>query len=148
MKKVSFFILAILFLLSACDKTERYSDEQINALNKLKGNYHAYVGDDMIFAVVSFMARYEMPLPLSEKRKNKTYGHGECFFSDYKYHIPEKGYIPCYYSVSKNADILSFYYKGGENNKSLFVEYTLHIESEDVFTLNDNDRMLRFEKVK
>jgi len=148
MKKALFIIVAVLLVFSACDEDREYSDEQRNTLDKLNGNYHAYVDNEVILAVISFMARHEMPLPIYDGNKILFYGHGECFFSDSEYFIPEKGYIPCYYSISKNIDIIYFYYKGGENSKSLLREYGLYIENDDVFTLKDNGRLLRFEKVK
>ena len=148
MKRILFIITIVLLVFSACEKKKQYSNEQKNALNKLDGNYHAYKGKEMIYAVISFTSSYRMPIPVYEGKKVLFYKHGECFFSDYSYYIPEKGYITCYYSLSENADVISFYYKDGENDKRLLREYGLHIENNDVFTLNDNGRILKFEKVK
>ena len=148
MKRTLFIIAVGLFIFSACEKIEKYSNEQRDALNKLSGSYHAYVGKEMISAVISFTSRYEMPLPVSEGKNVVYYLHGECLFWDYNYYIPDKGYIPCYYSISEKADELSLYYKGGDDNRRLLRTYGLRIETTDVFTLNDNGRIIRFQKIK
>jgi len=151
MKRVLFFIVAGLFIFNACvDNDKKYSNEQLNALNKLKGNYQAYYEREMITAVISFTAHYSTPNAIygDDEKKASFYAHGECYFSDAQYLTSEKGYIICYYTYSKNADIMRFYYKGGTNDKTFLREYSLYIENEDAFSLNENGRILTFEKVK
>lgn len=151
MKRVLFLIVAEVFIFSACeDGDKRYSNEQLNALNKLKGNYHAYFEREMILSVVSFTAHYSIPHAMYDDNEKTVlfYTHGECYFSDSQYFIPEKGYITCYYAYSKNADTVRFYQKGGADDKILLQKYNLYIQNEDAFTLNDNGRILTFEKVK
>jgi len=149
MKKVLFIVVAVVFLLSACEpKKEGYTSEQNNALKKLKGNYHAYVNNEMIYAVISFTANYITPHAISDEKTFLFDAHGECYFSDYKYPIPDKGYITCYYVYSKDATTMSFYYMSGDNDKNFLRYYNLHIQSDDEFTLMDERRILKFEKVK
>jgi hypothetical protein len=148
MKKVLFIGLMSLFVFTACkDKGPRYSPEQSNVRNNLKGNYHAYINNhEMIYAVISFTAHYINPRVLDEDAK--TFLHGECYYSDYKYPIPAEGYITCYYALSEKADIMYFYYRGETNDKVFLRSYNLYVQNEDVFTLTDNGRALTFEKVK
>jgi hypothetical protein len=138
-------------MFTSCED-KKYSDEQLKAFSTLTGNYHSYAHDDsdneMIFAVISFMYHYSKPRPIKSGKKVLFYAHGECFFSDYQYHIPDKGYITCYYSLSKDINSISFYYKGGGNNNQLLRKYSLLIKNDDMFILKDNERQLVFEKVK
>ena len=150
MRKVLFIILASLFVFGACkDKNKKYSSEQEDALKKLKGNYHAYFEREMILAVISFTAHYYSPQEVLDDKKNVLFdAHGQCYFTDSYYPIPEKGYIPCYYAYSEKADFMYFYYKSGEKDKTFMRAYILHIQNEDVFTLTDANKTLTFEKVK
>ena len=149
MRRVLLGVVTGLVFFTACVKEEKHTDEQLSALERLKGNYHACIDQKMIFAVVSFTAHYSKPRAINdEKEKLLFYAHGECYFSDYQYFIPEKGYLTCYFAYSKKADAMSFYYKGGENDKILLRTYGLHIDNQDVFTLKDGNRILIFEKVK
>jgi hypothetical protein len=147
MKKTVFIILTVLFIFGSC-KDKRYSDEQIKAFFTLTGNYQSYVNEDMIFSVISFMSHYVKPRAIKNGKKVLFYAHGECFFSDYQYYIPDEGYITCYYTLSWEADAISFYYKGGENNHKLMRKYNLYVKNADTFILTDNGRQLLFEKVK
>jgi len=139
-----------LFVFAACDKKkDNYTAEQSNALDLLRGNYHAYVNREMIFSVVSFTVHYQVPKAVNDKDDKLLFNaHGECYFSDYQYPIPDKGYITCYFTYSKKADTMSFYYKGGTFDKLFMRTYGLSIQSGDVFTLTDGGRILTFEKVK
>jgi len=103
----------------------------------------------MIYAVISFTAHYQKPRAMTDnKDKLLFYAHGECYFSDDQYYIPEKGRISCYFSLSKKADSMSFYYRGEPNHKDFLRSYKLYIENEDIFRLDDNGRVLSFNKVK
>ena len=150
MRKVLFTILLGVLVFAACKKDSMYTAQQLNVSNRLRGNYHAYVDDrKMIFSVVSFTAHYLKPRAMNdEKDKLLFYAHGECYFSDYQYPIPDKGYIPCYFSYSNKADTMSFYYKGGTSDKLFMRSYKLYLQSADIFTLTDRNRILTFEKVK
>jgi len=149
MKRVLFLVLTSLVFFTACKKVEKYTDEQLRALNLLKDNYHAYIEREMIFSVVSFTAYYSTPKAINnENGKLLFYAHGDCYFSDYQYSIPEEGYLICYFSYSKKADAMTFYYKGGTYDKKLLRSYDLYIESQNGFTLKDRGRILTFEKVK
>jgi hypothetical protein len=136
-----------LFVFTAC-KDKRYSNAQREALSNLNGNYHAYVDQEMIYAVLSFIGNYSKPKPIYDGKKVLFYAHGECFFSDYQYYIPDEGYIECHYILSKEANEISFYYKGGASNRKLLRKYSLLIKDNSTFTLMDNGRLLVFEKVK
>ena len=146
MKKVLYTIVASLFVFNSCEKNLKYTNEQKNALETLKGNYHAYVDREMIFSVVSFTANYLTPHEVSDENKLLFYAHGECYFSDYQYPIPDQGYITCYYFYSEKADSIAFYYKDGINMKKLLRTYTLNILNCDTFMLIDNGRVLTFER--
>jgi len=149
MKKIGLGIMASLLVFIACEKRKEYTPEQANAVRQLSGNYHAYIDHKMIFAVVSFTAHYSKPVAITnEDGKVLFNAHGQCYFSDYQYPIPEEGYITCYFAYSEKADAMSFYYKGGANNKLFLRSYNLNIQSEDIFTLTDGNRVLTFEKVK
>ena len=150
MRKVFFIILTSLFVLVACNKNNTFTSEQENALNKLNGNYHAYHNRERIVAVISFTANYLSPHEMKDAKNTSFEAHGECYFTDSYYPIPEKGYIPCYYSYSKKATTMSFYYKnqGEPNNKQLLRSYNLSILNEDVFMLRNGGIILTFEKVK
>ena len=149
MNRTLFIIIVLLFIVfPACKKTKWYTTEQKNAFKTLDGNYHSYVGNEKISGLMSFMAHYAMPLAVKEGKKISYYLHGECLFWDYNYSIPDVGYIQCYYSLSDNADVLFLYYNGGENDKKLLREYNLYIESKNVFSLVNNGKTLRFEKLK
>ena len=145
MRRILFIVLASLFIFTACETEPKLSSEQQKAQDNLNGNYHAYINQEMILAVVSFTAHYLKPRALDD---NKTFIHGECYYSDSQYPIPEKGYIICYYALSEKADMLSFYYRGGANDKTFLRSYNLYVQDENVFTLTDNGRVLTFEKVK
>ena len=148
MKKVLLGIIVSLFIFAACKKDKVYSKKQSNAIDCLKGNYHACIDKKMIFSVISFTANYQRPQDIKEGDKFLFDAHGECYFSDYQYYIPPKGYIPCYYAYSESADFMYFYYKSGEKDKTFMRAYSLHIQNEDVFTLTDASKTLTFEKVK
>jgi hypothetical protein len=138
-----------LFIFTSCED-KRYSNEQRKAFSTLKGNYHSYDAEQKkIFSVLSFIVSYAKPRKIADGKKVLFYAHGECFFSDSQYSIPDKGYIECYYRLSKEANAISFYYKGGANNKKLLRKYALLIEGREAFVLKeDNGRTLVFEKVK
>ncbi|MDR2409433.1 MAG: hypothetical protein LBE13_15135 [Bacteroidales bacterium] len=148
-RRTAFILLTVLFMFTSC-KDKKYSNAQLKAFSTFNGNYHSYVDRDgeMIFAVISFLYHYSKPRQVKSGNKVLFYAHGECFFSDYQYYIPDEGYITCYYSLSYEANSISFYYKGGGNNNQLLRKYGLLIENDDTFILMDNDRRLVFEKVK
>jgi hypothetical protein len=149
MRRVLLGIITGLFIFTACEKEDKYTPEQLSALEHLKGNYHAYIDYKEIFAVVSFTAHYSKPRPMNDEKGNPSfYTHGECYFSDYQYPISEVGYLTCYFAYSKKADAMSFYYKGETNDNTFLRLYSLYIQSEDIFMLTDNGRILTFEKVK
>jgi hypothetical protein len=149
MKRIIFVFISGLFIFTACEKVKIYTKEQLDALDKLSGNYHANIDNKMIYAVISFTAHYSKPTAVNNDKNKFLYDvHGECYFSDYQYYILDKGTITCYFSFSKKADSMSFYYKGGNNHKDFLRTYKLRIENEDVFHLDDNGRVLTFEKVK
>ncbi|MDR0602824.1 MAG: hypothetical protein LBG80_00800 [Bacteroidales bacterium] len=149
MKRTVCIILMGLFMFTSC-KDKKYSDAQLKIFSTLNGNYQSYIDRDgeMIFAVISFLYHYSQPRPVKNGKKVLFYAHGECFFSDYQYYIPDEGYITCYYSISREADAISFYYKGGKNNNKLLRKYSLLIKNDEMFILGDNERQLVFEKVK
>ena len=150
MKRIVFIFIADLVVFASCiEKELKYTQEQTDALDKLNGIYHAYVDNKMIYAVISFTAHYSKPYAVKDDKEKFLFAtHGECYFSDYQYYIPEKGYLICYFSLSKKADSMSFYHKGEPNHKEFLRSYKLYIENEDVFHLDDNGRVLSFEKVK
>ncbi len=149
MRKALFIILLSLFIFTGCkDKDKKYTDAQTKALSELYGNYQAYLDHEKITAVISFTAHYQKPRAMYDGKTLLFYAHGECSFADDKYPIPDVGYILCYYSLSDDADIMYFYYKGGVNNKDQLREYQLYIKSNTVFHLTDGERLLVFEKVK
>lgn len=148
MKKYLLIIIAGLFLLSACDKIKVYTEEQKNAREKITGNYHAYLNHEIILAVISFSAHYIAPHEMLDGKTVLFDAHGECFFSDAQYPIPDEGYITCYYAYSKYADTMYLYNKGGINDKKLLRAYNLCVKDTNTFILIDNSRVLTFEKVK
>jgi hypothetical protein len=138
-----------LVVFTSCIKELKYTQEQTDALDRLNGIYHANVDNKMIYAVISFTAHYSKPYAAKDDKEKFLFAaHGECYFSDYQYYIPDKGTITCYFAFSKKADNMFFYYKGGSNHKDFLRSYKLYIESEDIFRLDDNGRVLSFEKVK
>ncbi|MDR1459655.1 MAG: hypothetical protein LBI60_05525 [Bacteroidales bacterium] len=148
MTKKTIFILALMMLVFTSCKDKKYSNDQKKIFSTLTGNFHAYVDGEMIFSVISFTVRYSKPRPINKGKKVLFYVHGDCFFSDWKYNIPDKGYIECYYTLSREADAITFYYKTGANDKQLLRKYDLTIRDNNTFALTDNGRMLVFERVK
>jgi len=151
MKKALCIIVAGIFIFTACEDLLRsYSSEQRNVINTLEGSFHAYMNNEKIIAVMSFLPRtsYITPSSMTDRDGVEFLAHGECFFSDCNYPIPDEGYIPCYYSLSEDANTITLYNKGGVDNKRRLRDYKLHVSSDTVFTLNDNGRLLKFEKVK
>jgi len=104
---------------------------------------------EKILAVISFTANYAMPLPLNDDKKKLLFNaHGECFFADSGYPLPEKGSTSCYYVLSERADALSFYYRGGNNDKQFLRQYKLTIQDGNVFYLENSGKLLTFEKME
>jgi hypothetical protein len=146
--KKTFFILTIILLIFTSCKDKRYSNEQRKVFSTFNGNFQSYIDREMIFAVISFVGHYSKPKAISEGKKVLFYAHGDCFFSDAQYAIPDKGYIECYYTLSKEADAVTFYYKGGANNKQSLRTYSLVIKNNNTFSLMENGRVLVFERVR
>jgi hypothetical protein len=147
MKKTLFILTIILLVFTSC-KDKKYSNAQRKVFSTFNGNFHSYIDKEMIYAVISFVGHYSKPRPISEGKKVLFYAHGDCFFSDYQYAIPDKGYIECYYTLSKEADAITFYYKGGTNSKQSLRTYNLVVKDDNTFSLMDNGRALIFERVR
>jgi hypothetical protein len=130
-----------------CKKENNYTPQQLSMQPVLTGIYHAYV-KNAIVGVISFQAHYSRPVTILDNNNKPRYDvHGECIFSDYASFAPAEGYINCYYELSKEADRISFYYRGGSNSRQLLKEYSFAIRNMTSFQLTSNGHTLLFEKV-
>ena len=148
MRKTIFILFAALFFFVGCDKPKSFTQKQMQAFYALTGGFQAYEQDQRVAAVVSFGTRYTAPKNIADGKKTLFVAHGECSFADSRYAISEKGYNTCYYTLSEEADAISFHYKGGENNNKLLREYRFSFQSNDQFALEESGRRLQFERMK
>ena len=137
-----------IFFLAGCKEEPAFTQKQISAFYVLSGNFQAYEQDMQIAAVLSFGTRYNTPKNIADGKNTLFFAHGECSFADSKYKISEKGYIPCYYTLSESADEISFYYKGGVDNNKFIRTYLLSIEDNSHIRLEESGRRLSFERIE
>ncbi|MDR1879293.1 MAG: hypothetical protein LBQ64_07005 [Bacteroidales bacterium] len=148
MKKRIIYLILLACVCIGCKKENYYTPQQLGVQLVLTGNYHAY-DKNAIVGVISFKSHYSRPVTVSDNDNKKPLYevHGECTFSDYGSFSPDEGYIACYYALSKEANSILFYYKGGTNSKKLLKEYTFAVQNMTSFQLTSGGRTMLFEKV-